>query len=158
MIKFATRKSELNKMRHIDTVLLSLVMLLAATAGATEASAQQSKGRLNVQFTTASLDSLVRYNAQSNSNQTTLDGFRIQIYSGSGVTSKNDAAETQAKFMKMYPAEKAYIIYNAPFWRVRVGDYRSRSEALRLLSKLQGTFSGSYVVRDNTVRKQTFKD
>ena len=58
----------------------------------------------------------------------------------------------------MYPSEKVYIIYNAPFWRVRVGDYRSRSEAMKLMNKLQANFSGSYIVRDNTVRKSTFRE
>lgn len=145
-------------MRHIETALVAIALCVVMLANATGAKAQDSRGRLNVRFMTASLDSLVRYSAQSNANQTTLDGFRIQIYSGSGVTSKNDAAETQARFMRMYPEEKAYIIYNAPFWRVRVGDYRSRSEALVLLNKLQGSFGGSYIVRDNTVRKQTFRE
>lgn len=145
-------------MKRIDNAILVVAICLLGMVGAAKATAQETRGTLNVRFMTASLDSLVRYSAQSNANQTTLDGFRIQIYSGSGVTSKNDAAETQARFMKMYPEEKAYIIYNAPFWRVRVGDYRTRSEALRLLNKLGGSFSGSYIVRDNTVRKQTFKE
>lgn len=145
-------------MKRIDNAILVVAICIIGMVGATKATAQEAGGKLNVRFMTASLDSLVRYSAQSNANQTTLDGFRIQIYSGSGVTSKNDAAETQARFMKMHPEEKAYIIYNAPFWRVRVGDYRTRSEALRLLNKLGGSFSGSYIVRDNTVRKQTFKE
>lgn len=145
-------------MKRIDNAILVVAICIIGMVGAARATAQEAGGKLNVRFMTASLDSLVRYSAQSNANQTTLDGFRIQIYSGSGVTSKNDAAETQARFMKMHPEEKAYIIYNAPFWRVRVGDYRTRSEALRLLNKLGGSFSGSYIVRDNTVRKQTFKE
>lgn len=145
-------------MKRIDNALLVVAICIIGMVGAAKATAQEAGGKLNVRFMTASLDSLVRYSAQSNANQTTLDGFRIQIYSGSGVTSKNDAAETQARFMKMHPEEKAYIIYNAPFWRVRVGDYRTRSEAMRLLNKLGGSFSGSYIVRDNTVRKQTFKE
>lgn len=145
-------------MKRIDNAILVVAICIIGMVGAVKATAQEAGGKLNVRFMTASLDSLVRYSAQSNANQTTLDGFRIQIYSGSGVTSKNDAAETQARFMKMHPEEKAYIIYNAPFWRVRVGDYRTRSEALRLLNKLGGSFSGSYIVRDNTVRKQTFKE
>lgn len=157
MIKFALRKSEHKEMRHIETAHLAIALCAMAIAGTTGAAAQ-SRGSLSVSFMTASLDTLVRYSALSNANQTTLDGFRIQIYSGSGVSSKNDATEAQARFMRMHPEEKAYIIYNAPFWRVRVGDYRTRSEALTLLSKLQGSFSGSYIVRDNTVRKQTFKD
>ncbi|MGN0028322.1 MAG: SPOR domain-containing protein [Marinilabiliaceae bacterium] len=145
-------------MKRIDNAILAVTICVIGLFGAAKATAQEASGKLSVRFMTASLDSLVRYSAQSNANQTTLDGFRIQIYSGSGVTSKNDAAETQARFMKMHPEEKAYIIYNAPFWRVRVGDYRTRSEALRLLNKLGGSFSGSYIVRDNTVRKQTFRE
>ena len=62
-----------------------------------------------------------------------------------------------AKFAKMYPAERVYVIYTAPFWRVRVGDYRSKSEALPLLNTIQGSFSGSYIVYDNTVKKSTFR-
>ncbi len=145
-------------MKSVSILRTALAWGMMATLGATEGLAQAQEGRLNVMFMTASLDSLVTYSSRSNYNQTSLDGFRIQIYSGSGVTSKNDAAETQARFLKMYPEEKAYIIYNAPFWRVRVGNYRSRSEALKLLSKLQPNFGGSYIVRDNTVRKSTFRE
>lgn len=142
-------------MRLIFKILPALIAsLLALTLSATAAA--QTSGKLNVSFMTTSLDSLIIHNERSNNNQTSIEGFRIQIYSGSGITSKDDAAETQARFAKMYPAEKSYIIYNAPFWRVRVGDYRTRSEALRLLNKVQGSFSGSYIVRDNTVKKQNF--
>lgn len=93
----------------------------------------------------------------SNETQTSLEGFRVQIYSGSGVKSKDEAQSIQAKFLRTRPDVKAYIVYNAPFWRVRVGDFRSRSEAMVLLEEVKGAFSGSYIVRDNTVKKKTFR-
>ncbi len=142
--------------KTIVATLVAMVMTIAL--GASAAAQSTASGKLNVTFTTSSLDSLILYSARCNNNQSSLEGFRIQIYSGSGITSKNDASEAQAKFLKMYPEEKAYIIYNAPFWRVRVGDYRSRSEALILLNKLQSSFGGSYIVRDNTVKKHTFRE
>ncbi len=117
----------------------------------------QTSGELKVEFMTASLDSLVTNCRISNETQSSLEGFRVQIYSGSGVKSKDEAQSIQAKFLRVRPDVKAYIVYNAPFWRVRVGDFRSRSEAMVLLEEVKGTFSGSYIVRDNTVKKKTFR-
>lgn len=97
------------------------------------------------------------HSSRSNYNQTSLEGFRVQIYSGSGLTSKDEASATQTRFLKMFPGERAYIIYNAPFWRVRVGDFRSRSEAMRMLQSVKPSFAGSYIVRDNTIRKKNFR-
>lgn len=137
----------------------SVIMAMALTATslfATEANAQQA-GTLNVEFMTPSLDSLITHCQRSNYNQTQLDGFRVQIYSGSGIKSKDEAASAQARFLKAFPDKKAYIIYNAPFWRVRVGDFRSRSEAMAMLNAVKPSFSGSYIVRDNTVRKKNFR-
>ncbi len=141
------------------TNIKSFVALIFATLvlGLCPSVSAQSKGSLDVKYSTSSLDSLFIYSNKSNYNQTTLDGFRIQIYSGSGVNSKQEASDAQARFSSLYPDEKIYIIYNAPFWRVRVGDYRSKSEALPLLGTIKANFAGSYIVKDNTVRKKSFR-
>lgn len=96
-------------------------------------------------------------NERTNANQATLEGYRIQIYSGSGVSAKQEAFAAQTKFLESFPNEKVYLAFNAPFWRVRVGDYRFRSEALPLLERVKRQFTGSYLVRDNAIRKQEFK-
>lgn len=136
--------------------ITTLIAMVGIACGVS-ASAQSEGGKLNVRCNTVSLDSLLIQSSKSNSNQTQIDGFRIQIYSGSGVSSKTEAENVMSKFTKMYPAERVYVIYTAPFWRVRVGDYRSKSEALPLLNTIQGSFSGSYIVYDNTVKKSTFR-
>lgn len=139
-------------------VVMLMIVGTAITSPTTAQSSGQQKGSLSVRYATASLDSVINYSARMNYAQATLEGFRVQIYSGSGVTSKDEAMLAQQKFITMYPNERVYVIYNAPFWRVRIGDYRSRSEALPMLVKLRGTFAGSYIVRDNTVRKKTFRE
>ena len=129
----------------------------AALCAHTNAASAQDSGTLTVNFMTQSLDSLIIHSERSNYNQTQLDGFRIQIYSGSGIKSKDEATAAQSRFMRLFPEQKVYVIYNAPFWRVRVGDYRSRSEAMTLLNTVKQSFGGSYIVRDNTVRKKNFR-
>ncbi len=153
---FALVNPNKERMNPYKLTVIALATLAMAATRSDEALAQKT-GSLKVEFMSSSLDSLIIHCQRSNYNQTQLDGFRVQIYSGSGIKSKEEAAQAQARFIMSFPEQKAYIIYNAPFWRVRVGDFRSRSEAMTLLQKVKHTFSGSYIVRDNTVRKKNFR-
>lgn len=81
-------------------------------------------------------------------------GFRVQIYNGND---RKRASQVKLDFMKMFPGIRSYLVYNNPQFRVRVGDFRSRKEALDLYNKLSSKFNPSMVVPDivniNTVRK-----
>lgn len=81
-----------------------------------------------------------------------VDGYRIQLYSGSGQTAKHKAMEVKGDLLKLFPDEPVYISFNAPFWRVRVGNYRNKNEALGLLNKLKREFPNGYIVKDGTIK------
>lgn len=140
-------------------ITLSVATWVAAQSEAAQAFEPLSApGHLEVRTSSTSLDSLFIHSTRGNYAQESMEGFRVQIYSGSGVASKGEAQNAQAKFLHSFPATKVYVIYNAPFWRVRVGDFRTRSEAIQMLNRVRGSFAGSYIVRDNTVRKSSFRD
>ena len=103
-----------------------------------------------------SIDSLLTATIRKNYEEKYLEGFRIQLYSGSGPAAKQEALAKKTKFLSMFPSEKAYTVYTAPFWRVRVGDFRFRSEAQPLLNRVKVQFPGCYTVKDNTIRKDNF--
>lgn len=86
-----------------------------------------------------------------------IEGYRIQLYSGSGVNSKKEAMAIRVKFLSLFPSEMADLYYNAPFWRVRVGNYRYKNEALPLLNKVKKQFPSSYMVKDNNIKKSDVK-
>lgn len=139
------------KKAHKLVVIACAILMLAAY----DAQAQTTK--VDVHYSTASLDSLFIVNQQNNYNKKNIDGYRIQIYSGSGVAAKKEALDSKVKFLSQFPNEKVYVVYSAPFWRVRIGDYRFRSEAMTLLGKVKRQFPGSYTVKDNSIRKKNFK-
>lgn len=60
-------------------------------------------------------------------------GYRIQIYNG---IDRNRAASIQQLFISTHPGVSAYLNYNQPHFRVRVGDFLSRSEAFPLYLSL----------------------
>lgn len=81
-------------------------------------------------------------------------GFRVMIYSG---TDRDKANTVKADFMRRYPGTRVYMTYSLPQYRIKVGDYTSRDEALQLYRVLSGLYSPCMVVPDiveiNTFRK-----
>jgi len=95
---------------------------------------------------------LLNTHIEMNERQRYFDGYRIQLYSGSGQKSKHLALEVKGKILDLFPDEAVYISFTAPFWRVRVGNYRNKHEALGLMSRLKKEFPDSYVVKDGSIK------
>lgn len=64
-------------------------------------------------------------------------GFRIQIYSG---PSRNEAYAIQSRFQQQYEDISTYVSYTQPNYRVKVGDFRSRSEAQAFMREVRKDF------------------
>lgn len=71
------------------------------------------------------------------------EGFRVQIYNGH----KKACMDERSKFISTFPYVAAYTLYEAPEYRIQVGDFRTRLEAENFLRTVLADFSGSFVVR-----------
>jgi len=83
-----------------------------------------------------------------NQNDINLTGWRIQIYNSSGKEARDEANEIRNKFMNTYFDTKAYLIYQPPFFKIRVGDFRTKQEAFALYKTLLTVYPLSYLVQD----------
>ncbi len=92
------------------------------------------------------IEELVGIHLDMNKRSGGIDGFRIQLYLGSSNNAKKEAGEVKAKVLSLFQDEKIYMMYEAPFWRVQVGDFRSKSESLDLYRKLKKEFPSCYPV------------
>ncbi len=85
-------------------------------------------------------------------NATKARGFRIQVYSGNKPNSKDVATQREALVKSLHPDIPTYVNYNAPFWKLRIGNFASREEAEGMLNELKLAFPQygreMYVVRD----------
>ena len=70
-------------------------------------------------------------------------GFRVQVIS---TNKRNEATEMKAKVMQLYPDYRTYLDYQAPYFKVRVGDFKNRDEASELRDKLSASLSGGVFV------------
>lgn len=80
--------------------------------------------------------------------QTGMSGFRVQIYTDSGNRSKLRTDRVKAEFDAKYPSVPSYISYNEPDYRLRVGDFRTRLDALRFLNEISSTYLSAIIVVD----------
>ena len=64
------------------------------------------------------------------------NGFRIQIFSSNLRTAKTEAFKVEQTIRESYPDLAVYVNYTSPFWKVRVGDFKSKSEAQSLKNQL----------------------
>jgi len=70
-----------------------------------------------------------------------MQGFRIQIYSGNDQRkSKDEAFLKEREVKEIFPDMPAYVTYKAPFWNLRVGDFRTHEEARRIQRQLMDAF------------------
>ena len=86
-------------------------------------------------------------------DQSTTNGFRVQVFSSNVQhTAKNDAFRIEKQIKDEFPDQSIYVNYLSPFWKVRVGDFRSQNEAERYKNQLKEAFpdlkSEIYIVRE----------
>jgi len=73
-------------------------------------------------------------------------GFRIQITS---TNSRDQAFNVKALVLSKFPDQKVYTTYQAPLFKVRVGDFIKREEAEKYRKLMLSIFpTGLYVVED----------
>lgn len=91
---------------------------------------------------------MVERHIELNQRVKTIPGYRVQIASFSGTNSKTSAFNLREQFTTDYPTVQAYIVFDEPNFKVKVGDFRSRLEAYAFLQQIKEVYKG-YIIRDN---------
>ena len=90
----------------------------------------------------------LRKHVQNNSKRT-INGYRVRIFFDNKQTARVESEEMLKKFESMYHDVKAYRTYANPYFKVTVGDFRTKSEAMALLTRIKGDFPSAFVVKEN---------
>lgn len=95
------------------------------------------------------VDSLLSRHIMANAKVNGINGYRIQIYRGSGRKAREGANETKAEFISEFPEIPSYIGFDPPnYFKVRVGDYRTKHDAYPEFRKVKRKFPNAYLVPD----------
>ena len=78
--------------------------------------------------------------------------YRIQLFSSNNTSAKTQAESLAKEFAGAFPELPAMVSYVSPFWRLRVGEFRTYEEANAMLPIIQNKFSdmqrGMLIIRE----------
>ena len=81
-----------------------------------------------------------------NARQPGMHGYRIRIYFDVGQKSRKQSEELANDFMMNYPGISVYRSYISPYYKVSVGDFRTRDNALKLYHQLLKDYPKAFIV------------
>jgi hypothetical protein len=125
--------------------LLFLVMLVCSGVWA------QADSSALVVHKDPRIDLLIKKQAEINEFTTrearsNVQGFRIQVIN---TTDRGAAIQAKTKVYQLYPELKAYLLYQAPYFRLRVGNFINRKDAENYQRKLSKEFKQNlFIVND----------
>lgn len=96
-------------------------------------------------------DSLVKAMAaqvEKNKGRRT-QGYRIRIYFDNSQDARTVSGQIADTFKVRYPGVPVYRIYDNPYFKVTVGEFRSRSDAMRFLEAIRPEYPTVFLVRES---------
>ena len=96
--------------------------------------------------------SMLQATMSGKENWIEMDGYRVQIYSSNRQqTAKMEALELETN-LKTEISQTIYVLYLPPFWKVRLGDFRTYDEAKdykkEFVQQFPQMIGDTYIVRD----------
>ena len=77
-----------------------------------------------------------------------ISGYRVRIYFDNKQNSRGASEEAQRRFQANHPGIMAYRSFTSPFFKVTVGDFRTRSEAIQLMQQISREFPTAFIVKE----------
>lgn len=78
-----------------------------------------------------------------------IKGYRVRIYFDNRQDARSASGGVYSQFSSSYPDIPAYRSYTNPYFKVTVGDFRTKSEAMHFLEEIKGQFPQAFVVKEN---------
>jgi hypothetical protein len=89
------------------------------------------------------IDDLARKYKLFLKNKNGIEGWRLQI---KFTSKREDILRHQIKFTNLYPEIPAQITFNSPYYKLTVGNFRTKNEALKIKKKIARNFPGAHPI------------
>ena len=141
----------MNRINRLITLLLFAVALNASAQPAVSSVTVQKDPRVDLL-----VNKQIEINEITTRNsRRSAPGFRILVISSNN---RNKVIDAKAKVYREFPELKAYMMYQSPFFKLKLGNFKERSEAEEYLSDIQKIYpTGVYIVPD-TIEVRPDKD
>lgn len=78
-----------------------------------------------------------------------LPGFRVRIFFDNKQNARSESEAAMNRFISRGLGAAVYRNFQNPFFKVTVGDFRTKSEAVEMLNRIKSDFPAAFVVKEN---------
>ena len=123
-----------NGTTQVDTALVgrSVMSVLGPGVHVNQSSAMRS-----------ALDSYVSNNAAKK-----MSGYRIRVYYENGQNARGRSEAISRSISASYPGMGVYRTFESPNYKVCVGDFRTKAEALKVFHSLKASYPTAIILRE----------
>jgi hypothetical protein len=89
------------------------------------------------------ITSLIKKYEENLKNKQGIEGWRLQI---KFTSKREDILPYKLKFINLYPDIPAQITFESPYYKLTVGNFRDKNDALRIKQKIRGNFPGAHPI------------
>ncbi|MAB94860.1 MAG: hypothetical protein CMC98_01995 [Flavobacteriales bacterium] len=124
-------------------ILILLIIPLLATSQSKNDSILNDESNLT-EVNKIELSKLLNKYEKKLLNTNGINGWRVQIK----FTSKREEIHPyQIKFKKLFPEIPVQIIFDSPYYKLTVGNFRTRNEALKVKDLISPKFPGAHHIK-----------
>lgn len=85
----------------------------------------------------------------ANASKRVISGYRIRIFFSNNQQARAKSEQLVNSFSQLYSGIGVYRTYDNPYFKVTVGDLRTKSDAVKMLKKLESEYPSAFIVREN---------
>lgn len=78
-----------------------------------------------------------------------INGYRIRIFFDNKQNARAESEAALRKFTAKYHDMNAYRSYANPYFKVTVGDFRTKTEAMQVMKRVVADFPAAFIVKEN---------
>lgn len=105
------------------------------------------KADVNISQSQAIINALNAHIA--NNPNRTISGYRVRIFFDNNQNARQASENTLKDFCRKHPEISAYRSFQSPYFKVTVGDFRTKSEAMELLERIKGEYPSAFILKEN---------
>jgi hypothetical protein len=91
---------------------------------------------------------MLNWHIAKNEKMDGMEGFRVEIFFSADLDALEQAKNKKVEFLSKFPDYLVHIKYEAPNFKVRVGDFRTKNEALKLKKDIERDYPMAFIVPD----------
>ncbi len=96
----------------------------------------------------AQIANMLNLRVLQNAKNPGMHGYRIRVFFELGQNARRNSEIARSNFMEKHPGVKVYQSYDNPYWKVSVGDFRSREGAQKFYQQLLGDYPRAFIIPD----------